>query len=77
MFFKVAQSLFLQQKPLTKDTAQMALFLVVNESATAKIDLSKAESHRKVCWLGLNEGTKRIFTCSRVSPKPSKSVLEQ
>ena len=36
--FKVAQSLFLQ-KLLTKDTEQMALFLVFNESATAKIAL--------------------------------------
>ena len=34
--FKVAQNFFLQ-KPLTKDTAQMALILVINESATAKI----------------------------------------
>ena len=32
--FKVAQNSFLQ-KPLTKDTAQMALFLVFNERATA------------------------------------------
>ena len=29
----------LLQKPLTKDTAQMALFLVFSESATAKIPL--------------------------------------
>ena len=36
--FKVAQTLF-STKPLTKDTAQMALFLVCNESATAKIAL--------------------------------------
>ena len=36
--FKVAQNSFLL-KPLTKDTAQMALFLVLNESATAKIAL--------------------------------------
>ena len=36
--FKVAQKFFLQ-KPLTKDTAQMALFWVCNESATAKIAL--------------------------------------
>ena len=36
--FKVAQNSFLQ-KPLTKDTAQMALFLVFNESVTAKIAL--------------------------------------
>ena len=36
--FKVAQNSFLQ-KPLTKDTAQMALCLVFNESATAKIAL--------------------------------------
>ena len=33
--FKVAQIFFLQ-KPLTKDTAQMALFLVFNESTNAK-----------------------------------------
>ena len=33
--FKVAQSSF-QEKPLTEDTAQLALFLVINESATAK-----------------------------------------
>ena len=31
---------FFPQKPPTKDTAQMALFLVFNESATAKIALS-------------------------------------
>ena len=30
---------FFMQKPLIKDTAQMALFLVINESATAKIAL--------------------------------------
>ena len=36
--FKVAQNSFLQ-KPLTKDTVQMALFLVFNESGTAKIAL--------------------------------------
>ena len=36
--FKVAQIFFLQ-KPLTKDTAQMALFLIFNESTTAKIAL--------------------------------------
>ena len=28
-----------QQKPLTQDTAQMALFLVNNESATGKVAL--------------------------------------
>ena len=32
------KGLFLQ-KPLTKDIAQMAIFLVFNESATAKIAL--------------------------------------
>ena len=32
------KTLFLQ-KPLSKDTAQIALFLVFNESATAKIAL--------------------------------------
>ena len=31
--------LFFLQKPLTQDTAQMALFLVFNESATAEIAL--------------------------------------
>ena len=36
--FKVPQSLF-STKPLTKDTAKMALFLVFHESATAKIAL--------------------------------------
>ena len=36
--FNVAQNFFLQ-KPLTKDTTQMALFLVFNESTTAKIAL--------------------------------------
>ena len=36
--FKVAQNFFLQ-KPLTKNTAQMALFLVFNESSTAKLAL--------------------------------------
>ena len=35
--FKVAQNSFFLQKPLTKVTAQMALFLVFNESATDKI----------------------------------------
>ena len=34
--FEVAQKFFLQ-KPLTKDTAHIALFLVFNESATAEI----------------------------------------
>ena len=34
--FKVAQNSIFLQKPLTKDTAQMALFLVFYESATAK-----------------------------------------
>ena len=54
--FKVAQSIFLQ-KPLIKDTAQMALFFVFNESATAKIafvDLFQNESQRKLCWFGIN-----------------------
>ena len=36
--FKVVQKFFLQ-KPLTKDTAQIAIFLVFYESATAKIAL--------------------------------------
>ena len=36
--FKVAQTLF-SQKPLTKDTAEMALILAFNESVTAKIAL--------------------------------------
>ena len=36
--FKVAENSF-SPKPLTKDTAQMTLFLVFNESATAKIAL--------------------------------------
>ena len=36
--FKVAQLFFLQ-KPLTKDTAQIALLLVFNEGTNAKIDL--------------------------------------
>ena len=36
---KWLKTVFLQ-KPLTKDIAQMALFLVFNESATAKIALS-------------------------------------
>ena len=34
--FKVAQSIF-STKPLTKDTAQVALLLVFNESANTKI----------------------------------------
>ena len=34
--FKVAQNSSFYKKPLTKDTAQMAKFLVINESATAK-----------------------------------------
>ena len=37
--FKVAQNSIFLQKPLTKDTAQTALFLVIYESATAKIAL--------------------------------------
>ena len=37
--FKMAQTLSFYKKPLTKDTAQMSLFLVFNESATAKIAL--------------------------------------
>ena len=36
--FKVSQSIFLQ-KPLIQDTVPMALILVFNESATAKIAL--------------------------------------
>ena len=35
----VAQNSIFPQKPLTKDTAQRALFLVFHESATAKIAL--------------------------------------
>ena len=31
--------LFFSTKPLTKDTAQIALFMVFNESATSKIAL--------------------------------------
>ena len=37
--FKVAQNSSFLQKPVTEDTAQIALFLVFNESATAKIAL--------------------------------------
>ena len=37
--FKVAQNSFFLQKSLTKDTTQMALFLVFNENAKAKIAL--------------------------------------
>ena len=37
--FKVAQNSFFLQKPVTKDNAQIASFLVINESATAKIAL--------------------------------------
>ena len=37
--FLGGSKLFFLQKPPTKDTAQMALFLVFNESATAKIAL--------------------------------------
>ena len=37
--FKVAQNSFFLQKPLTKDTAQMTIFFVFNEIATAKIAL--------------------------------------
>ena len=36
--FKVAQIIFLQ-KPLTKNTAQIALFLVFNEGTNTKIDM--------------------------------------
>ena len=37
--FKVAQISIFLQKPLTTDTAQVALFLVFNESAVTKIAL--------------------------------------
>ena len=37
--FKVAQNSFFLQKPPTQDTAQMAIFLVFYESATAKVAL--------------------------------------
>ena len=37
--FKVAENSVFLRKPLTKDTAQMALYLVCNESVTAKIAL--------------------------------------
>ena len=37
--FKVAQKSPFLQEPLTIHTAQMALFLVLNEGATAKIAL--------------------------------------
>ena len=37
--FPGGSKLFFLQKPLTKDTAQMALFLVINKSAIAKIAL--------------------------------------
>ena len=36
--FKVAQNFFLQ-KSLTKDTEQIAIFLVFNEGTNAKIDV--------------------------------------
>ena len=35
--FKGGSKLFFLQNPLTKDTAQMALFLVFNESANTEI----------------------------------------
>ena len=37
--FKVAQKSFFLQKPLIKDTAEMALIVVFNENATANIAL--------------------------------------
>ena len=37
--FEGGSKVFFLQKPLIKDTAQMALFVVFNESATAKIAL--------------------------------------
>ena len=37
--FKVAQKSFFLQKPLIKDTAQIALFLVFNEGTNVKRDL--------------------------------------
>ena len=37
--FKGCSNNFVLQKPLTKDTAQTALFLVFNEGTNAKIDL--------------------------------------
>ena len=37
--FEGGSKVFFLQKPLTKDVAQMALFLVFNESATAKTAL--------------------------------------
>ena len=77
--FKVAEISFFLQKPLTKDTAQMALILVFNGSPTAKksfVHLSEADSQRKFRGLRINYGSKGIFNCSRVPPKPSKSVLE-
>ena len=40
MFLRWLKILFVQ-KPLTKDTAQMALFLVFNESATATKDTAQ------------------------------------
>ena len=53
--FRMAQIFFLQ-KPLTKDALQIALILVFNEGANAKTDvhLSKADSQRKLCGLGIN-----------------------
>ena len=51
--FKVAQNSF-STKPLTKDTAQMALFLVFNESATAKIALCTylKPTLNEILWVG-------------------------
>ena len=37
--FYGGSNIFFLQKPLTKDTAQIALFLVFNEDTNAKIDL--------------------------------------
>ena len=74
--FKVAQNVFLQ-KTLTKDTAQMALFLVFNESANTKTALCTylrlTLNGNFVGWAQVQVLREYSIACG----KPSKSVLEQ
>ena len=65
--FKVAQIFFLR-KPLTKDAAQIALFLVFNKAKHAKIDL--------YTYLRLTINGNYWFSLSAKSEKsPGKSSL--
>ena len=51
---KVAQNSVFLEKPLTKDTAQMALCLVCNESAKAKLlcALISSRLSTEILWVG-------------------------